>query len=91
MSLLQLDLPEAAVADKRTRRALIDAILEFTNKDFEVLAAGTNYSPAEGALYLQLKDDWADGTIPTKQVTLTIQNNRGAAQALWDYLVHMVR
>lgn len=30
MSLLQLDLPEAAVADKRTRRALIDAILERT-------------------------------------------------------------
>ncbi|MBY0262982.1 MAG: RtcB family protein, partial [Phycisphaerales bacterium] len=30
MSLLQLDLPEAAVTDKRTRRALIDAILERT-------------------------------------------------------------
>lgn len=30
MSLLQLDLPEAAVADKKTRRALIDAILERT-------------------------------------------------------------
>jgi tRNA-splicing ligase RtcB len=30
MSLLQLDLPEDAVADKRTRRALIDAILERT-------------------------------------------------------------
>lgn len=30
MSLLQLDLPEAAVADKRTRRALIEAILERT-------------------------------------------------------------
>jgi len=30
MSLLQLDLPEDAVKDKRTRRALIDAILERT-------------------------------------------------------------
>jgi tRNA-splicing ligase RtcB len=30
MSLLQLDLPESAVADKRTRRALINAILERT-------------------------------------------------------------
>lgn len=30
MSLLQLDLPEEAVKDKRTRRALIDAILERT-------------------------------------------------------------
>jgi len=30
MSLLQLDLPEAAVVDKRTRRALIEAILERT-------------------------------------------------------------
>lgn len=30
MSLLQLDLPEEAVADKRTRRALIEAILERT-------------------------------------------------------------
>ena len=30
MSLLQLDLPQEAVADKRTRRALIDAILERT-------------------------------------------------------------
>ncbi len=30
MSLLQLDLPESAVADKKTRRALIDAILERT-------------------------------------------------------------
>lgn len=60
---------------------VIDAILEFTNRNFEVLSAGTYYSPAEGALFLQLKDDWVDGTIPTKQVTLTIQNNRGAAQA----------
>ena len=30
MSLLQLDLPEAAVVDRRTRRALIEAILERT-------------------------------------------------------------
>lgn len=61
--------------------AVIDAILQFTDKNFNVLPAGIHYSPAEGALYLQLRDDWVDGSIPSKQVTLTIQNNRGASQA----------
>ncbi len=47
MSLLQMDLPEAAVVDKRTRRALIEAILERTPT-----GAGRGYSQARKGRYV---------------------------------------
>ena len=57
MSLLQLDLPEDAVADKRTRRALIDAILERTPT-----GAGRGYREARKGRYV-------DATLGKKVVT----------------------
>ncbi len=57
----------------------ITAELQFTDKNGAVLPAGTYYSPAEGALYLTYKDDWVNGSIATKSVTMTITNNGGKA------------
>ena len=59
----------------------IDASLQFTDKNGNVLPAGVYYSPAVGALYLQLKDDWRNGTILTKSVAITIVNNSGKGTA----------
>ena len=53
MSLLQLNLPESAVADKQTRRALIDAILERTptgaGRGFRQVPKGRRVSAELGA------------------------------------------
>ena len=59
----------------------IDAQLQFTDKNFNVLPAGVYYSPLEGALYLQLKDDYVAGSIATKSVAITIVNNSGKGAA----------
>ena len=57
----------------------IDASLQFTDKNFNVLPAGVYFSPVEGKLYFTYSDDWFAGSIPTKTVSLNIKNNKGAA------------
>ena len=59
----------------------VPASLQFTNKDGVAIPAGEKWSPAEGFLYLELKDDWFNGSIPTKTVTLTIVNYGGKGPA----------
>lgn len=51
MSLLQLDLPEDAVRDKRTRRALIDVILERTPTG---AGRGLRHAPKGRAVHVEL-------------------------------------
>jgi fibro-slime domain-containing protein len=57
----------------------ITAELQFTDNLGNVLPNGTYYSPAEGFLYLTYKDDWVNGSIGNKTVTLAITNNGGKA------------
>lgn len=59
----------------------MDAELQFTDKDFNVLPAGIYFSPEAGFLFLRYKDDWVDGTLPNKMAILDIVNNRGFAPA----------
>ncbi|MDB5048556.1 MAG: hypothetical protein JWO30_1627 [Fibrobacteres bacterium] len=59
----------------------LDASLQFTDKNGNVLPNGFYYSPAEGFLYLTYKDDWVNGSIPKKTVMLVIGNNGGKAGA----------
>jgi hypothetical protein len=59
--------------------AEIDASLQFTDKNGNVLPNGVYYSPKEGVLYLAYKDDWVNGTVLVKTVTLSITNNLGRA------------
>jgi fibro-slime domain-containing protein len=59
----------------------IEPSLQFTDKDGNALPNGFYFSPAEGKLYLTYKDDWVNGSIPAKTVTLTIKNNSGKAPA----------
>ena len=57
----------------------IDPSLQFTDKDFKPLAQDEKWSPANGFLYLTYRDDWMNGTILKKTVTLVIGNNGGKA------------
>ena len=57
----------------------ITPTLSFTDKDGNALPNGFYYSPANGFLYLTYKDDWVNGSIATKTVTLSITNNKGLA------------
>jgi len=59
----------------------IDASLRFTDKAGNPLPNGIYYNPAEGVLYLTYSDDWVNGQIKTKTVTLTVENNFGKAGA----------
>ncbi|GEM_PF-2829258 len=56
----------------------IDPLLQFTDKNGNVLPAGIYYSPAEGALYVDYHDDWFIGVSDTIPVLLTIVNQRNA-------------
>ncbi|HKP95553.1 MAG TPA: fibro-slime domain-containing protein [Fibrobacteria bacterium] len=55
--------------------------LEFTDDSGKVLPDKFHYNPAQGTLYLTYKDDWANGVILKKTVTLAINNNGGKAGA----------
>ncbi|MEO6095394.1 MAG: fibro-slime domain-containing protein [Fibrobacteria bacterium] len=90
---LQLALEDAVVAnytdpmdgDKATANAGygiapdITAELQFTDKLGVVVINGNYYSPASDSLYLVYKDDWVNGSIGFKTVSLTITNNDGKA------------
>lgn len=52
--------------------------LQFTDKDYNALPNGSYWTPSEGAVYLQLRDDWISDGLDTKIVTLSVYNNRGA-------------
>lgn len=57
----------------------LEASLQFTDKNGNVLPTGIYYSPAEGKLYVTYTDDWDGGLIAKKTVTITINNNNGNA------------
>jgi fibro-slime domain-containing protein len=55
----------------------LDAVLQFTDKNGNILPTGSYYNPAEGKLYLTYSDDWAGGLIDSVTVVLAIVNKNG--------------
>ena len=63
MSLLQLDIPEDAIRDKETRRALINAIIERTLHVFLVTAIARQAGWLEGALAFERDAVASEGAV----------------------------
>jgi hypothetical protein len=55
----------------------LDAVLQFIDKNGNILPTGSYYNPAEGKLYLTYSDDWAGGLIGSVTVVLAIVNKNG--------------